>query len=136
MTPKEAIMHLEIMATNLTGQYASEVSDKRAEFFKKKIDALDMAISALREQSVTDRHQWISVKERLPDLELEEMLSEDMDLFPCLAAVRSERARGGRYVTKVWYNGEIFMDSDCVDVTDYVTHWMPLPEPPKEGAEG
>lgn len=49
MTPKEAIIQLEIMATNLTGQYASEVSDKRAEFFKKKIDALDTAIEALKE---------------------------------------------------------------------------------------
>lgn len=48
MTPKEAIIQLEIIATNLTGQYASEVSDKRAEFFKRKIDALDMAIEALK----------------------------------------------------------------------------------------
>lgn len=77
--------------------------------------------------------EWISVKERLPDLELEEILSEDMDLFPCFAVVRNERVRGNRYVTKVWYNGEIFMDSDCFDVTCNVTHWMPLPEPPEEG---
>lgn len=106
-------------------------------------EACRMAIAALREQEQTSkvveidqfRTKWISVKERLPDLELEEILSEDMDVFPCLAVVRNERARGGRYVTKVWYNGEIFMDSDCVDVTCNVTHWMPLPEPPKEGAD-
>ena len=75
--------------------------------------------------------KWISVKDRLPDLELVEAKANDFDLYACLATIKNERARNGRYVGKAWYDGELFMDSDFVDITYDVTHWMPLPEPPK-----
>ena len=75
--------------------------------------------------------EWIPVTERLPDLELVEAKVDDFDLYACLATIKNDRARNGRYVGKAWYDGERFMDSDCVDITYNVTHWMPLPEPPK-----
>ena len=50
MDGAEAIRNLEIMATNLTGEYSCEQSDKRAENIKKKIDAIDFAISLLNEK--------------------------------------------------------------------------------------
>ena len=75
--------------------------------------------------------EWISVKERKPDLELVEAKGDDFDLYACLATIKNDRARNGRYVGKVWYDGEQFMDSDCVDITYNVTHWTPLPQPPK-----
>lgn len=75
--------------------------------------------------------KWISVTERLPDLELTEAKQEDADVYPCLATIKHRMARGGRYVSKVWYDGELFTNGDCFDLTDEVTHWMPLPEPPK-----
>lgn len=49
MTKSDAIRELEVMAVNLTGEYAAEVSDKRAEYIKRKIDALDLAIAFLKE---------------------------------------------------------------------------------------
>ena len=76
--------------------------------------------------------EWISVKdERKPDLELVEAKANDFDLYACLVTIKNERARDGRYVGKAWYDGEGFMDGDCVDITYEVTHWMPLPQPPK-----
>ena len=68
-------------------------------------DACIFAVSALREQ---EERRWIPVKERLPDIGIEVLVySED--------------------------------DGICVDYYDGdsfgyygVTHWMPLPEPPKE----
>ena len=75
--------------------------------------------------------QWIPVSERKPDLELVEVKAEDMDLFPCLISKNTVYAK--RIVTKAWYDGIGFMDSDCIDITNEVTHWMPLPQPPKEG---
>lgn len=75
--------------------------------------------------------EWIPVTERLPDLELVEAKANDIDLYPCLVTVKDKRAKNGRYVGKAWYDGDQFIDSDCVDITYDVTHWMPLPEPPK-----
>ena len=74
--------------------------------------------------------EWISVKDRLPDLELSNAKANDMDLFPCLCVIPHKRAKNGRYVTKLWYTGEGFIDGNNV-YCDEVTHWMPIPQPPK-----
>ena len=74
--------------------------------------------------------EWISVKDRLPDLELSNAKANDMDLFPCLCVIQHKRAKNGRYVTKLWYTGEGFIDGNNV-YCDEVTHWMPIPQPPK-----
>ena len=76
--------------------------------------------------------KWIPVTERLPDLELVEVRAEDMDLFACLVVKTNPIYPKKRYITKAWYDGEGFMDTDCIWITKSVTHWMPLPEPPKE----
>lgn len=57
---------------------------------------------------------------------------KDQDVYPLLAVVIHKQ--GGRYVTKLFYTGENFVDVDLVNYTHMVTHWMPLPEPPKEEA--
>lgn len=75
--------------------------------------------------------EWISVNNRWPDLELEEVKTDDNDLFPCLAVRKHQRAKNGKYTAKVWYDGHGFIDGDSIDVTDEITHWMPLPQPPK-----
>ena len=75
--------------------------------------------------------KWIPVTERLPDLELAEVKTDDKDVFPCLASRKHPRAKNGKYTAKVWYDGYEFIDGISNDVTDEVTHWMPLPEPPK-----
>ena len=75
--------------------------------------------------------KWIPVTERLPNLELVEANTQDMDLYPCLCVVLHPRAKNGKYVSKLYYDGHLFLSADDCDFTNVVTHWMPLPEPPK-----
>lgn len=71
-------------------------------------EALSMAISALREQE--DR-RWIPVAERLPEK-------------PTKCLVYTKRGKyGGHEIT--YYNEGFYLQYSNV------THWMPLPEPPK-----
>ena len=65
--------------------------------------------------------EWISVKERLP---------EDGKV---LCVRKSEAFRGRRYVDILNVDHGYFMDGAFVVSDGNVTHWMPLPEPPKEG---
>lgn len=74
--------------------------------------------------------KWISVTERLPREEWERFCAEnDWDVYPCLVTIKN--SRGGRYVTKLFFTGENFVDDEYIRYTEQVTHWMPLPQPPK-----
>lgn len=61
--------------------------------------------------------KWIPVSERLP---------EKSGLVLCIADGRTE-LKFWDYVSKKWL-GYFY-----IDTPQNVTHWMPLPEPPKEG---
>ena len=95
--------------------------------------AIEDVIVMLKSQDGNDVtiQKWIPVTERFPDLELEEVKTDDNDLFPCLVVRKHPRAKNGRYIAKMWYDGYGFLDGNSVDVTDEITHWMPLPEMPK-----
>ena len=73
--------------------------------------------------------EWISVEERLPDGEV-------------LAANFTQGTHGYKeyiigYVSAVkctepdWYSGKCYAENDH-EILDNVTHWMPLPQGPKE----
>ena len=57
---------------------------------------------------------WISVKDRLPDLNLEVLVSIKLP---------------SRYKVSTSYNSTLG-GWQC-GYGEYITHWMPLPEPPK-----
>lgn len=62
-------------------------------------------------------NQWISVKDRLPD-DCVEVLAYDTDCGVVIG----------------WYDKEIGdFAADFISPLDAVTHWQPLPEPPKNG---
>lgn len=63
--------------------------------------------------------KWIPVTERLP---------EDKDLYLCL--VKSYAFPGRKYYAILRYDKHDFLENGIY--TDDVTHWMPLPEQPKE----
>lgn len=71
-------------------------------------EALDMAVAALREQ---EERMWIPVTERLPDA------GKDVIIYSKIDGVCVD-----------YYDGDMFGYWD-------VTHWMPMPKPPKEGAK-
>ena len=133
MTREEAINYAEAIKAKTQDkiEFYRRGNAHAPEVYYSDLAFLSAAISALREQ---EERRWITVTERLPDLELVDAKNDDFDLYACLVTVKNFRAKNGRYVKKAWYDGEIFMDENCADITDKVTHWMPLPEPPKEGA--
>lgn len=87
--------------------------------FKERVEAIDMAIAALREQ---EQSKWVSVKERLPE-HGKRVLATD-DTFVGEAYLSDSNS---------WYRGLGFRWINLFDRE--VTHWTPLPEPSKEGAD-
>ena len=67
--------------------------------------------------------EWISVEDRLPD--------KGQYVISCLVAIDGSWKHVGCDV----YFGDgrwaMIMPNECEEMK--VTHWMPLPEPPKEG---
>ena len=71
---------------------------------------------------------WISVKDRLPEGANGNVISETVIAY----TVEDDAVVGWNH-NNIWYL--ILPENDYVTEheNDYVTHWMPLPEPPKEG---
>ena len=79
--------------------------------------AADM-LEKLAAEKDAKKPEWISVKDRLPEKKNEAYLcSLDSCLFP-----------GSQYISIRAFCGDGEWDANGT-----VTHWMPLPEPPKEG---
>lgn len=124
MDRAEAIRYLESMATDLTGACVAAQSEKVSDYIARKIQAIDMALAALREQELkgveidTVKNEWISVEERLP-AEFVSVLGymTDAGEFPP--------------VRECYLVGGVFFFPALRD-RHPVTHWMPLPSPPKE----
>ena len=76
------------------------------------LDALAMAISAL------EKTKWISVDDRLPE--------EKVD---CIVHYKHAYCNNDGYwaIGFCFYDGEKFR----IDLSYKVTHWMPMPQPPK-----
>ena len=93
-------------------------------------EAHRVAISALRQRDVTDTNvgKWISVKDRLPDYMGEVLVivsgkpHENITLDGAYEIAEYDPVEG--WILEMWPEW-------CSGV---VTHWMPLPEPPEEGA--
>lgn len=120
----------ENMAFIILEDYATSYSivdkDTLARYLQKTFN--DYLIS----NSITV-NEWISVEDRLPDAELVKFKALDWDVYPCLVTIKNKKATDGRYVGKAFfYDKERFLTVNCVDITSDVTHWMPLPQPPKE----
>ena len=80
-------------------------------------------------------NEWISVKDRLPDKDGEYLVFEKGSYGNQIRTLRF--AKDGRKVDKYdfyrgWKNVWYRYDSEWGHITiDSVTHWMPLPQPPK-----
>ena len=91
-------------------------------------DVIELLVGALRD-ALDKRTKWISVEERLPEYKtavlgygLRYRNYPDTDPFPAVHVVYSRGEDEG------WFT---FWNNEYVAVT----HWMPLPEPPKEDEE-
>lgn len=65
--------------------------------------------------------EWISIKDRVPE-NTDDVLVIDDDGKMSVSC----------YFLHQGYDGYIFEDRDCCRRMGEISHWMPLPEPPKE----
>jgi len=115
MTFHNALLMLEIMATNLTGEAAS-MSGTQAEYMFRKIAAIDAAMEALR-NSQRESDPWVRMSEKMPEEGKRALfwlgkinMYGDQNLLFALDSVRSDEVQN-------WL--------------DTATHWIELPKPPK-----
>ena len=78
-------------------------------------------LAAIPTADVIERPRWIPVTERLPEI-------CEYVLCTCRAGIVDVF----KYVNGI--NGPWYKDSRHVYMKGFVTHWQPLPEPPKEEA--
>lgn len=107
MTREEAINYAEAIKakTQEKIEFYRRGNARAPEVYYSDLAFLSAAISALREQ---EERRWIPVTERLPDVGIEVLIYSEDD-----------------GVCVDYYGGDSFGYYN-------VTHWMPLPEPPKE----
>lgn len=107
MTREEAIWYLTPIAESAS--------------LERYKEALGLALSALREQEL---RRWIPVTERLP---------ENIGLYIVIETHWLDGSPGIKIA--IWNTADWFTSGrKRKEITPRVTHWMPLPEPPKEGA--
>ena len=122
MTDREKLIELLDEATEKLKELCGGLNDHdgngvRADY----LIAHGVVISNLE---TTTMQQWIPVAERLPE-----------DTSKVLAVVKSVCGKGNPHIQLVWYgtNGFHISDPDFgyLNMNRYVTHWMPLPQPPE-----
>lgn len=105
--------------------FAPICGEKRAKEAVELVRSLQSENEKLRAK--LEQSDWISVEDRLPDKELKEYqrMNHGGDRIEVIVLIE-----GTDEATTLDYNGEDFFN----DWNDpfVVTHWMPLPQPPKE----
>ncbi|PWM62181.1 MAG: hypothetical protein DBX63_06655 [Clostridia bacterium] len=150
MTREEAARILEKQFDKSCGNYRYQNKDKL-----DYEDALWMAISSLRELEAQEKQkpfgEWISVKDRLPEncdgrvqcvvcvlCSYRDAFGEPCDEKVVIQANYDCNQKIWNLDFEEWkeqLNALIDID-DAPEEGDYITHWMPLPEPPKEEVNG
>ena len=112
----------------LTDQRVKE----RGAYSKGENTGLDIARSALRNEQIaptlTPQNEWVSVEERLPEKHNEYIVCACDEGEPI-----DERIWGDTVVVCAdYYDGAFTWHEGNTeyDISDIVTHWMPLPAPP------
>ena len=73
-------------------------------------------------RTIEPKQEWISVKDRLPERTVP---PHDVLVYHDLNC--------GMFVDRAWYSYDMGKWCSVLGMKLKVTHWMPLPEPPKEG---
>jgi hypothetical protein len=123
MDVREKLVELQSIITcpNAICNFCEHFKNKDAcEKHKKEVIADNMIAHGVTVQGATDKDvggKWISVKDRLPE-----------NICPVLVALEGLNiAFHGWYQDEKWWK----VGAGSRPYTQKVTHWMPLPQPPK-----
>lgn len=124
MNNVEAIRILECIATDITGALMdANMTSSKQTVLKQKLDAIDLAQKVLRDACTQG---WISVGDKQPDpgsRRITVIATDGREVFPLnyvKATIRREVVDRWEHLRNRIYRG------------NEITHWMPLPQPPKE----
>lgn len=116
---------------------ALKVKDMKAFYMakgaKKILDSVDTDLCYIPAADVQPVNRWISVKDRLPDTPEEGLNVMYSDC--CLVCDEFGWCGMAYYITdgqKSWWEFADAQNKNKIDWTE-VSHWQPLPEPPKDG---
>jgi uncharacterized protein DUF551 len=88
-------------------------------------ESLNKEDKSMRNDFEICKHQWISVDERLPDKNEKVIFTDKENVYVGSILLQSENHR-------LWVSErELFIFDKYEDKIDKITHWMPLPLPPK-----
>lgn len=89
------------------------------------------------EKYFVPKQEWISVEDRLPEIECDTRTWGELKIRNSVRVLCTCKQKSGKILVKEGYC-EVWGDSNSQRVywkipgsIDKVTHWMPLPEPPK-----
>ena len=97
-------------------------SEELAEKAADAIEDLENKLNLWRQGKIS---RWISVTERLP--------KDGSDVLIYLKTAHDSRITAANYYKETWQDcvmGPLYLTEEGL-----VTHWMPLPEPPREGTD-
>ena len=116
----------DLIANSVTVQDKTEISDEFLEQLR------NTPVTILQEEPAVEVVQeWISVKDRLPIEEAKAYEQEWCEEYPEFI-VMIERGLLPTTLYYDWENNEWFRINTTFERETYkVTHWMPLPQPPK-----
>lgn len=96
---------------------------------KKAADAVEELMRRCEQFQYMPPPAWIPLAERLPE---EKINPYTYDFEPIICATNFGDVRVYKYGTPIGWNEPHFWNGAGI-MDWYVTHWMPLPEPPKDG---
>ena len=101
--------------------------------YEKKADFLiDNGVRLEEKQATSDKaSKWIPVTERLPRDEFIRFSQNPYHVYPCLVIRYTGVINRTPFIDKAWFDGRKFINGLSESIENMVTHWMPLPEPPK-----
>lgn len=128
-----ALKFAERMRDNLSYRLECASIVPARSYYEKQFDMLRYAIAAMREQeTVTNRNElkWTSVKEGLPT-------HNSSVICRCenITIAGGATTIVGSYDAGFWFLQSSVGTQSFPNQEWQVTHWMPMPAPPKEGAD-
>lgn len=116
MTDREAIEYLKGVGYQASAFSMFEPYYEEGTNYKEAVDALETYVKDREKRAIN----WISVKKRMPDID---------ETVLCY----SNKNGGDYFIGYIGYRSGAWIEDGVMHIGD-VTHWMPLPKPPKEEA--